>query len=256
MSRIYLINIGANTGHRQLARCPIFADGRFVYVSFPDEDGRQTYPTAMRPFLSPRCPSSTHLDPDWDDATYGDNCRNPRARALLKAKRNDILLFWALLWPNAGHSWATWTEEGRGWYLIGAIRIEETLEAGDSVLKVKPENRDRARRNAHVIEGNIRSASRNRLDRVFVGFKKHSRRFARAVDWEIYKTGGLFQRAVRTTDDKQVNWKRPPRWNSVTRSCRAVWDLNDAAERKRAHLIRNAIQERNPDFDLLAGQAD
>ena len=81
---------------------------------------------------------------------------------------------------------------------------------------------------------------------------KTLQRFAKAVDWEIYKTDGLFQRTVRTTDDKQVNWKRSPRWNSVTRSCRAVWDLSNPTERKRAHLIRNAIQERNPDFDLFA----
>jgi hypothetical protein len=30
--------------------------------------------------------------------TYGDFCTNPRARALLSATRNDVLLFWALLW--------------------------------------------------------------------------------------------------------------------------------------------------------------
>jgi hypothetical protein len=49
------------------------------------------------------------------------------------------------------------------------------------------------------------------------------------------------------------NWNTPPRWNSVTRSCRAVWNLEISEERQRANLVRNAIRQKNPDFDLLAG---
>jgi hypothetical protein len=252
MSRIYLINIGANTAHQHLARSPIFEDGRFVYISFPDEDGRQDYPTTMRQFLSPTCPSRTHLDPDWDHVTYGDNCKNPRASALRKAERNDVLLFWALLWGSDRDGWNSWTGK-RGWYLIGAIRIEEILEAGDSLANAKPENRERASHNAHVIQHSIRKARRHRIDRVFIGFKKHSRLFASAVDLEIGRDGGLFQRTILTADGAPVGWNSPPRWNSVTRSCRAVWDLNDPMERKRANEIRKAIKKGNPDFDLLAG---
>lgn len=40
MSRIYLINVGANRRYRRLVRCPIFDDGSFVDVPFPEaEDG-------------------------------------------------------------------------------------------------------------------------------------------------------------------------------------------------------------------------
>jgi len=248
MSRIYLINIGANTAHQNLARCPIFDGGGFVYVSFPDKDGRQNYPKEAEPFLFPKCPLNTHLDPDWKNVTYGDNCKNPRARALLQAKPNDILLFWALLWKNMSTSW---TGE-RGWYFIGAIRIEEILEAGDSIAKAKFENRERTKNNAHIV-GNRVVKDSGRIDRVFLGLKGNSTLFPKAVDLEIGKEDGLFQKAVRTSDGKKVNWNVSPRWNSVTRSCRAVWNLGILEERQRANRVCDAIRQKNPDFDLLAG---
>lgn len=248
MHRIYLINIGANTAHQKLARCPIFNDGSFVYVSFPDEEGKQGYPKAARSFLSSNCPASTHLDPDWNNLTYGDNCKNPRARALLQAGRNDILLFWALLWANTNKNW---TGE-RGWFFIGAIRIEEILEAGDSFQKAKFGNQKRARNNAHIVGGKVMKRQ-ERIDRVFIGFRKNSTLFHKAVDLEIGKDNGLFQKAIRTADGRKVNWNEPPRWNSVTRSCRAILNLEVPEERHRANLIRDAIHQKNPDFDLLAG---
>jgi Nucleotide modification associated domain 3 len=248
MPRIYLVNIGANTAHQKLARCPIFDDGSFVYVSFPDEEGRQKYPKTAQPFLFPKCSPNTHLDPDWNNLTYGDNCKNPRARALLQAKPNDIFLFWALLWKSTNENWT----EDRGWYFIGAIRIEEILEAGDPITKAKFENQERAKNNAHVF-GNQVVKNPGRIDRVFIGFKDNSILFPKAIDLEIGKDDGLFQKTVRTADRKKVNWNEPPRWNSVTRSCRAVWDLEVLDERQRANLVCDAIRRKNPNFDLLTG---
>src|SRR5689334_98075 len=101
MSKVYLLNIGANTGHKAKARSPVFGDGSFKFVSYPcSQDEGRTYPAEMRPFVHGE--ESTHLDPDWEALTYGDYCRNPRASALRDAKENDVLLFWALLWENAG----------------------------------------------------------------------------------------------------------------------------------------------------------
>lgn len=248
MSRIYLINVGANTAHQKLARCPIFDDDTFIYVSFPDEEGRQNYAPSARPFLSPNCPSSTHLDPDWDNLTYGDNCKNPRARTLLQADRDDILLFWALLWGNKNKDWTG----VKGWYFIGAIRIEEILEAGDSILKAKPNNQKRAENNAHIIGGKVIKEP-NRIDRVFIGSKKDSALFNKAVDMEIGKDHGLFQSTIRTANGAKINWNSSPRWNSVTRSCRAILNLEISPERHRASLIRDRILQKNPHFDLLEG---
>jgi hypothetical protein len=251
MPRIYLINVGANLAHQSLARSPIFSDQTFAYVSFPDEEGGQDYPETARAYRSANCPSSTHLDPDWLNLTYGDNCKNPRARALLRAAPRDILLFWALLWRHSGTGWSGWTGE-RGWFLIGAIRIEEILEAGEPVSRAKVANRDRARYNAHVSYGRVASRS-NRIDRLFIGFKRFSGLFRKAVDLGIGRTDSLFRKTVFTADGRAIKWGTSPRWNSVTRSCRAVWSLDDPAESRRARLLRDAIQKKNLEFDLLAG---
>jgi hypothetical protein len=93
----------------------------------------------------------------------------------------------------------------------------------------------------------------DRIDRVFIGFKEKSILFPNAVDLEIGKENGLFQKTVRTADGKKVNWNTRPRWNSVTRSCRAVWDLEIMEERRRANLVCDAIRHKNSDFDLLNG---
>ncbi|MBI4658209.1 MAG: hypothetical protein HY735_05055 [Verrucomicrobia bacterium] len=251
MPKIYLINVGANLAHRSLARSPIYSNGNFKYVSFPDDEGRQSYPKDVSRYRSPNCPGLTHLDPDWLNLTYGDNCANPRACALLNAEPSDILLFWGLLWRNSGDGWSGWTGE-RGWYLIGALRIEEILEAGDPVSKAKAANRDRARLNAHVSHGHVVSKPK-RVDRLFIGFTRFSALFEKAVDFGIGRTDSLFQRTIYTAGGQAINWRTPPRWNSVVRSCRAVWDLNDPAGRRRVRTVREAIRRKNPQFDLLAG---
>jgi hypothetical protein len=49
-----------------------------------------------------------------------------------------------------------------------------------------------------------------------------------------------------------IEWELPPRWNSVTRTCRAVFDLSDPESRRRATIVRDKIKELNSGFDLLA----
>src|SRR3954447_4569651 len=105
MPKIYLINVGANTRHYTVARSPRFDDGSWKYVSFPAKHcspfcksvkhhrNKQTYSKEIFPFLSSECPRHTHLDPDWENMTYGDNCQNRKARALLNVIPNDTLLF-------------------------------------------------------------------------------------------------------------------------------------------------------------------
>src|SRR5438093_5093935 len=101
MAKIYLINVGANTGHSRKARSPVFPDGTWMYVPFPKNGGKgQPFPHSARPFVRVLPGTKWHLDPDWKGLTYGDCCKNPRARALLSVDRGDILLFWALLWKT------------------------------------------------------------------------------------------------------------------------------------------------------------
>ncbi|SRR6266480_1592494 len=97
MSKIFLVNVGANTSDRSRARSPVFKGGRFIYVPFSfkrrGNDGFKDYPARTRPFIRTMHGRSTHCDPDWDNYTYGDNCLNRRARALATARAGDILLF-------------------------------------------------------------------------------------------------------------------------------------------------------------------
>lgn len=128
MTQIFLINVGANSAHRSKARCPLFPDGSFIYVPFPLEDNRVEnwpYPAKAWPFTNNLLWHQTHVDPDWPQLTYGDNCLNPRASALKSAAPNDILLFWSLLWDNTGDSWFDFTER-QSWHLIGASALKKS----------------------------------------------------------------------------------------------------------------------------------
>jgi hypothetical protein len=100
MSTIYLINVGANWGHKSIARSPIFRNGTFVYVSFPHPGrrGARSYPKEERAFVRGIDVRDTDCDPDWDNLTYGTNI------GVKHVIEDDILLFWALLWDNAGDS--------------------------------------------------------------------------------------------------------------------------------------------------------
>lgn len=246
MAKIYLINVGANTGDRRKARSPIFSDGTWIYVPFPPKKEGQEFPKQARPFV--RNNVKCHLDPDWNGLTYGDCCRNRRARALLKTREGDILLFWALLWKTQRNE-CIFKSHDKGWYLIGALRVECIFKDGDKVTC------RRARRNAHVRGGHV---ERRRGDgvRVFAGSRQYSCRFVVAVDWEVRRNGGLMQQVVRTKDGQEVQWNRSPRWNSVTRSCRAILDLDKPDDRKAAKILARHIRRLNKGFDLLKAAGD
>jgi hypothetical protein len=252
MSRIFLINVGANLSHRSTARCPLFSDGRFVFVPFPYPDGfeeRRPYPTDAWPFTNNLRWHQSHVDPDWPQLTYGDRFANPRAAALKSAEPNDILLFWSLLWENSGDSWFDFTDR-QSWHLIGALRIEEILWPGQRPADAKLKNRQRAARNAHFNGDNSRLEPGNV---VFIGDKNHSMLFDFAVPLvtQLNRASLLF-RTFRTAsgDPLPLNGKH---WSSYTRSCRVICDTTNKDGRRRAILLRNAIAKRN-DFDLLADQ--
>jgi len=256
MAKIYLINVGANTSHGDKARSPIFSDDTWIYVPFPQERSNeegQPFPQETLPFVRDGRSIKCHLDPDWEGLTYGDNCwKEPRGRGLLKVQKGDILLFWALLWRTTDHSACIFKSRGsdRSWYLLGALRVEYVLKSGEKIDVLPPGIRQRAGRNAHVYEGQVKPEEG---ERVFVGScnRRYSGPFAKAVDLEVYRDGGLMHRVVRTKDGRQIQWKVPPFWNSVTRSCRAILDLADQRDRSVAMFLASRIGMKNKGFDLI-----
>lgn len=250
MTSVYLVNIGANMSHKGRARSPIFADGSWVFVSYPTSTPHlsQEYPSHALPFLRGDSPPYTHADPCWDALTYGDDCANPRALALKRVTKGDILLFWGLLWRNVGRVWDGFTGE-RGWYLFGALRVEEIAVSEQSVQQVSEHNRMRASRNAHFVNGGGHLPQSNR---VFLGDPQFSSRFLRAVDLEVTLPSGLIYTAFTSAKGALLSPGGSPSWKSSLRSCRKLWDLNDHAARSRAQIVSDAILKQS-NFDLLEG---
>src|SRR5687767_7453248 len=195
MSRIFLVNIGANSSHSTVARSPLFQDGSFLFVPFPNVGGVwvRNYPRSCRPFV--RTTSlETHDDPDWTNLTYGDDCASGRGGSLQQVAEGDILLFWGMLWGNRGDSWQHF-DGSRGWYLFGALRIAEIIYGGEHATHARPENVARARQNVHFVNGPL-----PQTHRVFIGDQQYSTRFRRAVDLEVNREDGLLYRTIRTAD--------------------------------------------------------
>ncbi len=248
MAKVFLINVGANVGHSSKARSPLFSSGAFEYVSFPEKSSPSQYPKAVHPFVKDTT-ATTHLDPDWPNLTYGDCCSVPRAVSLFRAQRDDVFLFWALLW-RMENGQPIWRATEKYWALIGALRVEHILEAGDGLQKLSADQRRRASSNAHVVQDRVENRDRSR---VFIGCLQNSARFERAVDLGIYDDEGLRRKIFRTVDQRQIEWERSPRWNSATRSCRCLLDLSVPEERQRGEYLARSIQKTNPSYNLLRG---
>jgi hypothetical protein len=246
--KVFLINVGSNSSDASRARSPVFEDDRFIYVPFSFEskgtDGHSEYPKATRPFIRNMKGRSTHRDPDWENLTYGDKCSNRRACALRSVEVGDILLFWSLLWRNDGKTWETFSSE-RGWYLIGALRVSQILEAGNTPKDAKPADIKRAAKNVHFVDDVIGNG-----ERIFIGSKRYSKFFPRAVDLQTTKGSGLLFRTIKAASGKHLSLHGKIPWNSSTRSCRVIWDLDLLENRGRARIVRNAIL-RKTNYDLL-----
>jgi hypothetical protein len=186
------------------------------------------------------------VDPDWENLTYGDRIANARAAALKAVEPSDILLFWALLWNNDGDCWLSFTGE-RAWYLIGAIHVDEVLSGGQSYTEATQKNQERAIENTHFWGDRLFVD-----DAVFIGEPTKSARFKRAVPFVAdVQTSSLLHTTYRTARGQKLG-DVGGHWSSYTRTCRAVWDLNQKDDRKRAIIVRDAIADLNK-YDLLKG---
>jgi hypothetical protein len=249
MSKIYLINVGANSNHSSVARIPLFEKGTFMYVSFPHSGlrGVRPYPAEVRPFVRGIDFNDTHFDPDWENLTYGDGCDTPRAGALKRVVENDVLLFWGLFWINNGGGWDGFTGERR-WCLMGALRVREILEEGQRPTDAKSPSRiERARHNVHFCTGGL-----DQGNRVFLGCTRRSQLFPFAVDLEVGKRTGLLYRTIQTASGGKLSLGGKPAWSSSLRSCRVVWDLDEPKSRKLAEIARDRIYAKTG-YDLLSG---
>ena len=252
MSKVYLVNIGANMAHASRAKSPLHDDGSFIYVPyFYDEqgaDGYAAYLEEARPYVYKEKLQNhaTHNDPDWENLTYGDCCgrRSPRGLALRKVVEDDILLFWALLWRNRGDSWADFTDE-RHWCFIGALRVREILKPGQRPNDATVGRQTRAGQNAHFWGEKLETDHF-----VFVGCTKHSCKFTRAVDLQMGDERGLLYRTIRSAKGIPLTRDGEPKWWTSTRACRAVWDLDINTDRSLAEIARKAISHRTG-YDLL-----
>ena len=177
-------------------------------IRFETSGGLLVLPRAGVAELRRIDPRDTHNDPDWQNLTYGDDCRDPRSTALRNVVEDDILLFWALLWRNTVRAWDTFTGE-RGWYLIGALRVREILEAGQRPTDAKPTRIARAQESVQFVRGRLDTSNR-----LFLGCTRYSRLFPAAVDLQVGKPSGLLYRTLRTAQGTPLRLGAKPDWNS------------------------------------------
>jgi Nucleotide modification associated domain 3 len=257
-AKIFLINVGANTAHSSKARSPLFPNGEFMFIPFPDPYCSDFYTRNAWPFVCDPESLTTHADPDWRNLTYGDNCHNRRAKALLGVERGHILLFWGLFWKVARNGRIFDVQlTKRRWCLIGGLTVAYVVKAErgrDVVLSDFIKDNEalrRATKNVHVLNGKLPRITSERHDVLFVGDPARSARFDRAVDLEIYHDSGLLQETILSKNLRQLRWDRSPRWNSSLRPCRSVLDLSRQADCRRAKLLGSAIRASNPQCRLI-----
>lgn len=155
--RIFIINVGANTVHRQ--QSPLFDDGTFEFVPITaSADDGFTF-ADLRQFDAPDIPlterliplkispdTKVHNDPEFATFTYGDS---PIVKPGLQSMtRGDFLFFLVRLVPYRNQGYVT---DEALFALIGYLEIDEQIslpsdDAVDRLLTSPAFNR-----NAHVI---------------------------------------------------------------------------------------------------------
>ena len=149
--RVFIINVGANTSHRQ--QSPLFDDGTFEFVPIPSDCDEGLAYANLRQFNSPNTPlfdrfaapaispsENVHNDPEFATFTYGDNLR--KKGRLRQLQEGDFLFFLARLVPYADKHF----DENAIFALVGYIEIAERLDNSDDPMFTSPA----FNRNAHV----------------------------------------------------------------------------------------------------------
>ena len=151
--RVFIINVGANTAHRQ--QSPLFDDGTFEFVPIPgNNDEGLTYGDLCQ-FNAPYTPffnrfanpaisplENVHNDPEFATFTYGDNLDLGSKGGLRQLQEGDFLFFLARLVPYADQ----YDNKNGIFALIGYIEIAECLDNSDDPMFTSPA----FNRNVHV----------------------------------------------------------------------------------------------------------
>ena len=246
--RVYLANVGANSGHRFAS--PLFEDGSFEFIPIPEDEGqtsgvrysdlRSHYDpsSSLLPYVPPRLHDAVcHNDPEFETLTYGDNGENGRSSALTRIQPGDVLLFLARL-----ERWADGKRAGQfGFYLIGGLSTDYA-----EFITPQSGRRDRFAKNAHAIRGDERFFG--------VAGTSRSRRFRRAVPLTREICGKVF----RAADGAPWEWAAGKSDLSIigsyTRSIRQMLDASIPEQERRATTLREWVAEHSgaDDATLLA----
>jgi hypothetical protein len=104
----------------------------------------------------------------------------------------------------------------------------------------------RAARSVHFDPGKPLGAD----NRLFIGSRRYSKLFPKAVDFQVTQSSGLIYRTIRTADGHRLNRLGKRSWFASTRACRAIWDLDQPEQRARAQIAATAIKGYT-DYDLF-----
>lgn len=243
--RVYLANVGANSGHRFAS--PLFEDGAFEFIPIPESGGqpdgvryadlRSHYDPSrgLLPYVPPRLHDAVcHNDPEFETFTYGDGGDNPKSLGLTRIQPGDVLLFLARL-----ERWADGKRAGEpGFYVIGGL-------SADCAEFVTPQSgrRDRFAKNAHAIRGDERFFG--------VAGSSRSRRFRRAVPL----TRDICDKVFRTAAGAPWEWAAGKSDLSIigsyTRSIRQMLDVSIPEQERRAAILREWVVEHSGADDAM-----
>jgi hypothetical protein len=210
MTKICLVNVGANSSHRTL-RSALFSDRYFEFVPIPDPfindyslgvryiqlhtfNGVSISELIGKDYHN----QFAHNDPEFETYTYGDypTC-HARAANLKRLEKGDYIFFFARLVP-----WKEGRFVGKPMFgLIGFIEIEK-IHRNITRKPTNPEFQE-IKRNAHMVRAESNSIFYDGFW-VFKGSEK-STRFKRAVCFDkcFITTCG-----IKDVKGKEIEWKK------------------------------------------------
>ena len=223
--RIFIINVGANTVHRQ--QSPLFDDGTFEFVPITaSADDGFTF-ADLRQFDAPDIPlterliplkispdTKVHNDPEFATFTYGDS---PIVKPGLQSMtRGDFLFFLVRLVPYRNQGYVT---DEALFALIGYLEIDEQIslpsdDAVDRLLTSPAFNR-----NAHVIRWLNNRVPDNEGYAVYKG-STNSRRFHTAVKFDREFVADI-PLLTADGDPWELGYKHPDRPHRLVHANRA-----------------------------------